>query len=300
MSKRKLKLQRFAEGATAGGEGGTVEGTVDDAQESGTTKVVYGKEVADNNSDKGNSNATGTSQQQDVEPTFDELIEGRYKDEFSRKTQEIVKNRVKNIKVAEDDMRMLAPALDILAEKYGVTNAKDLPALVKAITDDDALYEQEALDRGIDIPTLKHIKSIEAQNKRLAEEMAQKEKNTQNMEAWQEILRQSDALKEYYPDFDIDMEMQNEDFGHLVTVGVPVKTAFEVVHHDELQAQMAGIVAKNTARKVANSVKANKKRTGEAGSSGQSVQVKRDPKSWTNEERDEIYERVRNGEKIYL
>ena len=273
---------------------------MDDAQKTDTTKVVYGKEVADNNSDEGNSNEPGTSQQQDVEPTFDELIEGRYKDEFSRKTQEIVKNRVKNIKVAEDDMRMLAPALDILAEKYGVTNARDLPALVKAITDDDALYEQEALDRGIDIPTLKHIKSIEAQNKRLAEEMAQKERNTQNMEAWQEILRQSDALKEYYPDFDIDMEMQNEDFGHLVTVGVPVKTAFEVVHHDELQAQMAGIVAKNTARKVANSVKANKKRTGEAGSSGQSVQVKRDPKSWTNEERDEIYERVRNGEKIYL
>lgn len=300
MSKTKLKLQRFAEGATAGGEGGTVEETVDDAQKTDTTKVVYGKEVADNNSDEGNSNEPGTSQQQDVEPTFDELIEGRYKDEFSRKTQEIVKNRVKNIKVAEDDMRMLAPALDILAEKYGVTNARDLPALVKAITDDDALYEQEALDRGIDIPTLKHIKSIEAQNKRLAEEMAQKERNTQNMEAWQEILRQSDALKEYYPDFDIDMEMQNEDFGHLVTVGVPVKTAFEVVHHDELQAQMAGIVAKNTARKVANSVKANKKRTGEAGSSGQTVQVKRDPKSWTNEERDEIYERVRNGEKIYL
>ena len=294
MSKIKLRLQRFAEGATAGGEGGTVEGTVDDAQKD-TTKIVYGKEVTD----KGDE-GTEEPETSNNEPTFDELIKGRFKDEFSRRTQEIVKNRVKNIKGAEDDMRKLAPALDILAEKYGVTNSGDIQELVQAITNDDALYEQEALDRGIDIPTLKHIKSIEAQNKRLAQEMAQKERNTQNMEAWQEILRQSDALKEYYPDFDIDVEMQNEDFGHLVTVGVPVKTAFEVIHHDELQAQMAGIVAKNTAKKVANSVRANRKRSGEAGGGGQSVQVKRDPKSWTNEERDDIYERVMNGEEIYL
>lgn len=295
MSKIELKLQRFAEGAAAGGEGGTVEGTVDDAQEGSATKVVYGKEVADDTSDEGT-----TDEPEEKEPTFDELIEGKFKDDFSKKMQEIVKNRVKNIKGAEDNMHMLAPALSILAEKYGVTDANDLPALVQAITDDDALYEQEAIDRGIDVQTLKHIKNIEAQNKMFAEEMAQKERDTQNMEAWQEVLRQSEALKEFYPDFDIDTEMSNEDFGHLVAVGVPVKTAFEVVHHDELQAQMAGIVAKNTAKKVANSVRANRKRAGEAGGNGQSVQVKRDPKSWTNEERDDIYERVLNGEQIYL
>lgn len=291
MSKIKLELQRFAEGASAG-SGEAVGETVDDAQNT-DTKVVYGKNVTDNNDE-------GETDEPETRPTFDELIEGEYKDEFSKKTQEIVKSRIKNIKGAEDNMLALAPALSVLAEKYGVKDAQDIPALVKAIMDDDALYEQEASDRGIDIATLKHIKTIEAENKAFAEAMKQQEKNTQNMEAWQEILRQSDALKEYYPDFDIDMEMQNEDFGHLVAVGVPVKTAFEVVHHDELQAQMAGIVAKNTARKVANSVKANKKRTGEAGSSGQSVQVRRDPKSWTNEERDDIYERVLNGEKIYL
>lgn len=292
MSKIKLELQRFAEGAPAG-DGEAVGETVDDAQNT-DTKVVYGKNVTDNNDDEGEADEPETR------PTFDELIEGEYKDEFSKKTQEIVKSRIKNIKGAEDNMLALAPALSILAEKYGVKDAQDIPALVKAITDDDALYEQEASDRGIDIPTLKHIKAIEAENKAFAEAMKQQEKNTQKMEAWQEVLRQSEEVKEFYPNFDIEAEMQNEDFGHLVAVGVPVKTAFEVVHHDELQAQVAGIVAKNTARRVANSVKANKNRTGEAGAAGQSVTVRRDPKSWTDEERDKIYEDVMNGAKIYL
>ncbi|MBS5652498.1 MAG: hypothetical protein KHW49_02850 [Eubacterium sp.] len=297
MSKKYLDLQRFAEGAAAGGEGGTVEETVDDAQKE-STKIVYGKEVTEDTSDEGEE--PEKIEPEETEPTFEELIEGKYKAEFDKKVQDIVKNRVKNIKGAEDNMHTLAPALSVLAEKYGVTDANDLAGLVQAITDDDALYEQEAMDRGIDIPTLKHIKSIEAQNKVFAEEMARKERDTQNMEAWQDILRQSEDVKKFYPDFNIETEMQNENFGHLVAVGVPVKTAFETVHLEELQAQMAGVVAKNTAKKVANSVRANRKRSGEAGGNGQSIQVKRDPKLWTNEERDDIYERVQNGELIYL
>ncbi len=80
MSKIELKLQRFAEGAAAGGEGGTVEGTVDDAQEGGATKVVYGKEVTDDISDEGI-----TDEPEENEPTFDELIEGKFKDDFSKR-----------------------------------------------------------------------------------------------------------------------------------------------------------------------------------------------------------------------
>lgn len=292
-----LNLQHFSEGAAEEGEG-SVEEVVDDAQQEPKTKVVYGKEVTDDIEGE-NGEAEGESIE-DNKPTFDELIEGEYKEAFSEKMQNIIQNRIKNIKGAEDNLKELEPALAILAEKYGIKNINDIKALTEAITNDDALYEAEASERGIDVETLKHIKAIENQNKVFAEAMAEQERNTQNAKAWQEILKQAEAVKEIYPNFDIDYEMGNEDFGQLVAVGVPVKTAFEVVHHDELQTKTMSAVANVTAKKVANSVKANRKRETEAQGSGSTVKIKRDPRSWSDEERDDIYTRVQNGEKIYL
>ena len=174
----------------------------------------------------------------------------------------------------------------------------DIPALVEAFENDDSLYEEEAAARGMDVPTLKEVKALEKQNAEFARQMQQREKDAQNAEAWNEVLRQADEAKEIYPNLDIEKEMLNEDFAHLVAVNVPVQTAFEVIHHDELQAMSAKVIADQTARKVADSVKANKKRTGEGMGDGVSVVVKNDPKSLTDEDREKIYERVMAGEKI--
>lgn len=286
----KFNLQHFSEGAPEGGEG-TGEGTVDAAQEE--TKVVYGKQKETN--DEGDVDSEPVEEHR---PTFEELIEGDYKEDFSKKMQSIVQGRIQNIKGSEDNMRALEPVLRSLAEKYGLQDATNIPALVEAFTNDDSLYEAEAEERGVDVETLKNIKMLERQNAEFARQMQQREKDAQNAEAWQEVLRQADEAKEIYPNFDIEQEMLNEDFAQLVAVNVPVKTAFEVIHHDELQAMSAKAIADQTAQKVANSVKANKRRTGEGQGSGTPVFVKNDPKSLTDEDRENIYERVMAGEKI--
>lgn len=286
----KFNLQHFSEGAPEGGEG-TGEGTVDAAQEE--TKVVYGKQKETN--DEGDVDSEPVEEHR---PTFEELIEGDYKEDFSKKMQSIVQGRIQNIKGSEDNLRALEPVLRSLAEKYGLQDATNIPALVEAFTNDDSLYEAEAEERGVDVETLKNIKMLERQNAEFARQMQQREKDAQNAEAWQEVLRQADEAKEIYPNLDIEQEMLNEDFAQLVAVNVPVKTAFEVIHHDELQAMSAKAIADQTAQKVANSVKANKKRTGEGQESGTPVVVKNDPKSLTDEDREKIYERVMAGEKI--
>lgn len=286
----KFNLQHFSEGAPEGGEG-TGEGTVDAAQEE--TKVVYGKQKGTN--DEGDVDSEPVEEHR---PTFEDLIEGDYKEDFSKKMQSIVQGRIQNIKGSEDNLRALEPVLRSLAEKYGLQDATNIPALVEAFTNDDSLYEAEAEERGVDVETLKNIKMLERQNAEFARQMQQREKDAQNAEAWQEVLRQADEAKEIYPNLDIEQEMLNEDFAQLVAVNVPVKTAFEVIHHDELQAMSAKAIADQTAQKVANSVKANKKRTGEGQESGTPVVVKNDPKSLTDEDREKIYERVMAGEKI--
>lgn len=287
-----FNLQFFAEGASAEGGEGTVEGTVDDAQE---PVIKYGKQVTDGTEDEEVEPKAKPSK-----PTFDELINGDYKDDFSERTSQIVQNRIKGIKEAEDKLTAITPALYMLAEKYGIEDVNDVKAISDAIANDNQLFEAEADERGVDVETLKHIHQIEGQNKFLTEQMAQKEKDMENAKAWQDILQQAEQVKEVYPDFDIEAEMQDENFGHMVAVGIPLKNAYEVVHLQELQARAGNVIAKKTAEKVANSVKANKKRTVEGTTTGQAVTVKSDPSSWTDEERDAIFDRVMSGEKIYL
>lgn len=292
MSRYKLYLQYFAEGATAGGEGDSGEGTVDAAQ------VVYGKQESEESVNDEESEAVEDTEEKDEGPSFEELIKGKYKNDFDDRVQNIVQNRVKNIKTYEEQMQELSPALEVLAEKYGVDDPGNIKSLVEAITNDDELYEEEAEERGIDVETLKHIKHIERQNQAFTEEMAQRERDAQNAEAWQNILSQEAEVQKIYPGFSLESEMQNDNFARLVACDVPVKQAFEVVHGNELQAIAAKVVADNTAKKIANSVKANQKRTGEGQGNSQAVIVKKDPKSLTDEDRDRIYEKVMAGEKI--
>lgn len=285
----KLNLQHFSEGAPEEGEG-TGEGTVDAAQEEPV--VLYGKQ-------KETGDEEETPPEEPPKPTFDELIEGDYKEDFNKKMQSIVQNRIRNVKGSEESLRALEPVLQSLAEKYGVEDSTDIKSLVEAFTNDDSLYEEEAQERGIDVETLKNIKRLERQNAEFAREMERREKETENAQAWQEVLRQAEEAKEIYPSLDIEEEMRNDDFAHLVAADVPVKTAFEVVHHDELQAMSAKVIADQTARRVANSVKANRKRVGE-GQGTTPVVVKKDFTKLTDEERDDVYERVMAGEEIYL
>jgi hypothetical protein len=293
MSKKYLlNLQRFAEGAPA--SEGSGEGT-DDAGQS-TSQVnpdeLFGtgeedEELEDNPDDNPDDN--------EAEESFDDLIKGRYKKDFNARVSGIVKDRVKNYQENLDRQNNL---LSFIAEKYGVEST-DIDALEKAIMEDDSYYEAEAIERGIDVKTLKHIKKLEHDNEKFAENIREREKQQQNNEAWAEVLEQAEEVKKLYPDFDIETEMKNETFGLLVAANVPLRTAFEAVHMDELQPQVMKFVADKTAKKVAESVKNNRKRPQEGSGGSQGLRVKKDMSRLSDAERDEINRRVLNGEKIY-
>lgn len=166
----KLNLQHFSEGAPEGGEG-TGEGTVDAAQEE--TKVVYGKQDV-RHDDEGEEDTK--PRQEPSKPTFEELIEGDYKEDFSKKMQSIVQGRIQNIKGSEENLKALEPILSHMADKYGVDDVTDIPALVEAFENDDSLYEEEAEERGVEVSTLKEIKRLERQNAEFARQMEQRER----------------------------------------------------------------------------------------------------------------------------
>ena len=76
---------------------------------------------------------------------FDELMHGEMKDLFDEWAQTTVQRRLKSTKETVDRYEALTPVLQMLGQKYGV-DASDTQALVKAIEEDDAYYEDEALE----------------------------------------------------------------------------------------------------------------------------------------------------------
>lgn len=285
MRKLYLDLQRFAEGAAAAGDMG--EGTGDAGQtvdQTGTEELF----------ESGEETIEEEPEDEPEEESFKDLIKGKYKNDFKSEVEGIVKGRVRNY---QENLEKTQKVLDLIAKKYGVdaTNVEDVE---KAILDDDSYYESEAAERGMDVETLKHIKKLERENEQFAADVKKREEQSQQQEAWNEILSQAEEVKELYPDFDLEQEMQNEQFGMLVAANVPVQTAYEAIHMSEIQPRAMKAVADKTAERVAKSVAANKKRPQEGGRVSQPTRVKKSVDSLSYDDIDEINRRVLAGEKV--
>ena len=193
----------------------------------------------------------------------------------------------------------LAPVLEMLGQKYGV-DANDADALSKAIEEDSSFYEDEAVERGMSVEQLKEIKKMERENRELKARM-DRERNQQQVD---QILmkwnQESNDLKQVYPDFDFDMEMQtNEKFKQLLQSNIDVRTAYEVTHLNDIIPAAMNFTAHKVEEKVTNKIRAGQNRPAEGAMGNRSsVVVKSDVSKLTNADMQEIFRRVANGEKI--
>lgn len=220
--------------------------------------------------------------------------------EFGADVQNIVQNRLKNSKKAEETLHKLGPALQQLSERYGV-QPDDIDGLIAHITDDDSLYEEEALQRGIPVETMKQIKQLEARQAQYDRQQAEAEQEEVFRQHFQKLVQQGEAMKGTFPNFDLMTELQNPDFQRLTSpeVGVDVQTAFYVVHRNELQPMAMQIGMQQAQARLAQSVASGQRRPRENGvSQGAPLDVRDDPSKLTAKDREEIKRRVQRGEKI--
>ena len=170
---------------------------------------------------------------------------------------------------------------------------------MKALSDDDSFFEEEALERGISVEQLKQIKRMERENEDLKRQM-QENSNKERADAlYRSWLNQSEEVKQIYPHFDLEAECQNPAFRNLISNNVDVRSAYEVVHHHEIMPEAMRFAAKTAEQKVANNIKANGQRASENGVSSNSPALhKSDVSSLTAEDLHEIQRRVARGERI--
>ncbi len=300
--KIKMNLLLFAEGAAAAA-GAAAEGGV--ADQGAESTVVYGVEPKEAASDHPKSGTDVKTETQKAEkPTFEDLIKGEYKSDFDARVDGIVKNRLKNAKQAEEQLKSHEPLLQMLAEKYGA-DAADVKSLMKALEEDDSFYEEEAIKKGMSVKDLREIKKMQRENAELKSVIDQanrrQEEEHQAKAIYSDWLKQSEALKQKFPSFNLEAEMQNPEFVQAMNVrGMTVEKAFMLAHLNEIQPQLMQMTAEKVEQKVVNRIKARNERPAENGTAAYNASVirKADPRQLDKNDLAEIERRVRAGERI--
>ena len=298
-----LNLQLFAEGAGAG-DGGTAEGQGVTAvaalpQTKGVKNPLAGvKYGIQEETAPAAGVQTETVAQPDRNAEFEKLIKGEYKDLYDARVQDTVQKRLKGQKEVVDKYNALTPTLEMMAKKYGVEPG-DIEALSKAIEEDNSFYEDEALEKGMTVQQLKQIKKMERENADLKAQMEEAQRQENGKKLYAAWMQQAEEAKKVYPSFDMRAEMNNPKFVDLLRSHIDVRTAYEVLHKDEIIPAAMQFTAKTVESKLAKSIAANGARPSENGMSSQSAAVvKSDVSQLSKEDRAEIIRRVQRGEKI--
>lgn len=296
-----LMLQLFAEGGDGGTGAEGTTGVTETAAVSQTRKatnplanVKYGKqEEAAPPPEEPKQTATP-----DRNAEFEKLIKGEYKDLYDARMQNAIRGRLKATEDTVNRFNALTPTLELLAEKYGV-DANDVEALNKAIEEDESFFQDEALEKGMTVQQLKEFRKMQRENADLKRQMSdQQTKERANM-LYASWVDQGEKTKTVYPSFDLKAEMENPRFVDLLRNNIDVRTAYEVLHKDEIIPAAMQFTAKTVEQKLTNKIIAGGQRPTENGMNSQGAAVvKSDVSQLSKADRQEIIRRVQRGERI--
>ena len=227
--------------------------------------------------------------------------------EYNKQMQATMRARLKSANGAEEKLSKITPALELLARKHGLDPANiDYDALTKAISDDDAYYEDKALQMGTSVETAKKIDQQERDTARQqrAAELSMQEQRIRNH--YTGLEKQAKEFQKIIPGFDLATELKNPYFFRMTApnVGISVRNAYYAVHHDEMMQAGMQATAKATAQNISNNIQARQRRPDENGISGQAPSATTFAYSNASREQREAFKRdlrarLARGEKVY-
>ena len=236
--------------------------------------------------------------------SWDEIVKDP---EYSKEIQRVVQTRLRSAKGAEEALGKLAPALDLIAKKYGQDPANpDYEALAQAIRDDDTYFEDDALEMGTNLGTAKEkvLNDLDTARQQRVEAQTIEEERFQNH--IKSLEQQGEQMKAVFPNFNLMQELKNPAFARMTApnVGISVEDAYYAVHRKEIMAAGMQVTAQKTASMISNSIQAGSRRPAEAGISSQAPSVTTfDYKNASPEQRAALKQRIRSaaarGEKVY-
>ena len=227
--------------------------------------------------------------------------------EYNKHMQATVQSRLRDAKKAEESLAKMTPALELLARKHGMDiENMDYDALAKAISDDDAYYEDKALEMGVTVETAKRLDQEDRDKIRQQREEARTLEEQKIRNHFTSLEQQAEAMKKVFPNFDLRTELQNPRFARMThpNIGMSVEDAYYVIHRKEIDASRSQVIAQQTTQKISNAIQAGSRRPDENGTSGQSPSVTTfDYSKASKAQREALKQQIRaaaaRGEKLY-
>ena len=273
------------------GEGGAASGD-------GTASVAAAQTEAEGNASASVPEAGGTdSQVEDKGKAFKSLIEGEYKDEYTKATQDIINRRFKETKNLQKQVDDFKPVMDMLMERYGVS---DLSGIQQALENDNGYWEQAAYDAGFnDVDQFKQFKQLERQNRALQAAEQQRlevERANAQMAQWDQEAR---AFAAKNPNFNLEQECKNPQFLDMLGRGLPVEYAYNALHYDDDINAAISDTAKSVEKKTVDNIRARGMRPSENGmSSTKAIETSKNISGLSAREMQDMVRKARSGEII--
>lgn len=240
---------------------------------------------------------TGDNTDPNQSMSFDDYVKA-HKDEASKWFQKQFNRRHADYNQLKSKADSAAKVMDVLAAKYGL-EAGDYEGITKAIGGDDSMYEDAAIEAGMTVEQYKRFAEAQAENRRLRDAQRQFEQQQQIQRQMDEWDRQSNNLKQIFPDFDLDTELENPDFERALRSGLSIDRAFYAVHGADITSGAMQYTAQAVRQATAEDLAMRRNRPSENGLSRQaSAKVTKDVHSLTRKERAELARRSMNGERI--
>lgn len=205
---------------------------------------------------------------------FEKLIQGPYKQAYDQRVQNIVQQRLKNSKETVEKFHTLEPMLRDMCQHYGVEEgdyASLESAVRKALAPPDPAEQQRQRE------------AVQAGAARM-------------VAGWKQDAQR---IREVYPGFDLRQEMNNPSFVKLLRSRVDLRTAYEIVHKDEIIPAAMAYAAQRVERKLAENLRSAGTRPAENGTqSTGAVHLGSRVEQLTRKEIADLCRRVERGEKV--
>lgn len=207
-----------------------------------------------------------------AEEEFDRLMKSpKFRDIYGRRVQNTLQQRLKGAQAAKSQLRSAQAILASVAQKYQV-DPGDFAAIQRAVEEDG----EAAMD---------------AREEEMRREQMEAVRET--CDSWE---RQGEELKAIYPDFQMAQELEDPRFQNLLRSGVDVKTAFEVLHLEDIRGASMAYAAQKTRENVAKSIASGSLRPSESGvSGGGAVSARSRIEAMSDEQINALCERAMRG-----
>lgn len=229
---------------------------------------------------------------------WQELTQGEFRDLYDEEARRLTSRSDREVQDLRERMGRSQPILNMLMERYRIGDG-DLGKLLSAVENDNDAWARAAEEAGMSVEQYRQFQRMKRENAELLRQQRDRvgrERAGRQLRAWDQQAEQARAV---YPGLDLGTEARNPQFLSMLRSGVPVQTAYEVIHMDEIKASVAAAQAQATEKAVTDNIRAKGARPQENGAgAGAGFTVKDDVSRLTPKDRAELARRAARGEVI--